>query len=58
MTGKAPLCNRCRHLRLKEGLPCDAFPEGIPRVIITGEVKHRKPYPGDHDLQFTPIRPE
>jgi hypothetical protein len=31
---------------------CDAFPDGIPDEIWTGKNDHKKPYPGDHDIQF------
>jgi hypothetical protein len=34
---------------------CAAFPDGIPDAIATGEVEHRKPYAGDHGIQFEPL---
>jgi hypothetical protein len=52
----APLsdqCITCRHYHL-DGV-CDAFPRGIPHVIISGEFDHREPYPGDHGIRFEPI---
>lgn len=51
-----PICHYCARLRPRArgqwGLFCDAFPDGIPETIIQTQVDHRKPYPGDHDLQF------
>lgn len=40
------------------GLFCDAFPDGIPNAIKTTRVDHRKPFPGDHDLQFLAKSPQ
>jgi len=31
---------------------CNAYPEGIPKAILTNKVDHRKPYRGDHGIQF------
>lgn len=31
---------------------CKAFPKGIPRVIAYGTNLHKRPYPGDHGIQF------
>lgn len=33
---------------------CAAFPRGIPEPILLGEADHRRPYPGDHGIRFTP----
>lgn len=52
MIAPAPICVDCKHFRDKRGLPCDAFPDGIPHEIIMGSVKHTSPYPGDHGIQF------
>lgn len=43
-------CNRYRGL-----LTCDAFPERIPQVILEGSFDHRKPYPGDGGIRWTPL---
>jgi hypothetical protein len=45
----------CLHFRgIKEGgaVTCDAFPEGIPKEIAYGPNPHRKPFPGDHGIQY------
>lgn len=51
-----PICVDCQRLHKATygqwGLFCDAFPDGIPNAITTTRVDHRKPYPGDHELQF------
>lgn len=56
-----PICVDCQRLRKavygKWGLFCDAFPDGIPDAIKLTRVDHRRPYPGDHDLQFLPTSP-
>ena len=37
-------------------LICKAFPKGIPEEIAYGPNLHLKPYPGDHGIQFEPMR--
>ena len=36
------ICFKCKHFRRFEG-GCDAFPDGIPDEIISGENEHSKP---------------
>ena len=55
----APMCMACTRYHRDDGrmwFRCDAYPEGIPQGIIESQVDHRKPYVGDHDLQFQQVR--
>ena len=58
LTGDEPIfeprgiCHLCA--RRKSPTRCDAFPEGIPREILTGDFDHRKSYPGDGGKRFVP----
>jgi len=45
------ICNDCIHVR-DNGYECDAFPDGIPNEILTGEIDHHKPHPDDNGIQF------
>lgn len=38
------ICFKCKHFRRFEG-GCDAFPDGIPDVITSGQNEHSKPLP-------------
>ena len=43
-------CLDCKHYN---GLAtCDAFPDKIPQDIMSGEVDHAEPYPGDGGITF------
>lgn len=46
------VCFNCKHFRLfQQG--CDAFPDGIPDEITTGENKHKDPLPNqDNSIVF------
>ena len=54
MIGDAPICLRCKHYNRRDHtkLSCKAYPNGIPKVILRSEINHRKPYKGDHGIQF------
>lgn len=53
MIGPRPVCLDCKHFIHEKGsFKCEAFPEGIPDEIAIGGSKHKKPYPGDHGIQF------
>lgn len=41
--------------RLISSRYCKAFPGGIPRAILDGEVKHDKPFVGDNGYRFKQI---
>ena len=47
-------CPVCIH-RTAGTLACDAFPDGIPELISTGEVTHTKPFEGDQGVRFKEI---
>jgi hypothetical protein len=48
-----PLCIYCQHY--KSEFRCKAFPNGIPKEIISRQKYHTKPVDGDNDIQFEPI---
>lgn len=59
-TTRAPLCWDCKHFEGydpdKDASVCAAFPDGIPRPIIDGEIEHREPFPGDRGIRFEPVQ--
>lgn len=47
-------CRKCRWWA--EGTTtCRAYPDGIPRAILTGSYDHTKPYSGDRGFRFQPL---
>jgi hypothetical protein len=58
--GPVSQCSVCEHFRSpfsekgynEKGATCDAFPDGIPPVIISNQFDHRKPFAGDHGIQW------
>jgi hypothetical protein len=60
MTQRFIACTTCRHFTqgsIKETgrARCDAFPDGIPLLIIQGLVTHRLPIEGDRGIQWSPL---
>lgn len=45
-------CSTCKHWR--GGVVCDAFPNGIPWPIQSGDMAHDKPLPEDNGIQWEP----
>lgn len=43
-------CDSCVHHR--GGIQCDAFPDGIPRELLTVSITHNKPYKGDNGIRY------
>ena len=56
---KLPECVKCKHLEIDLdsdiSMTCAGFPNGIPSEILVSKKDHRKPYPGDHGIQFEAI---
>jgi len=50
-------CTRFRGNTDDGVLHCDAFPNGIPAEILTGEFDHREPHEGDNGLRFDAVDP-
>ena len=50
------VCFKCKYFRLFTGEGgCDAFPQGIPDEIVSGENEHSKPLKyQENSLTFTP----
>jgi hypothetical protein len=49
-------CLGCKHFHVND--TCEAFPEGIPPVILTGRYDHKENYPGDQGITFEPLAVE
>jgi hypothetical protein len=48
-------CATCLHFHdddNRETATCDAFPDGIPEQILTGEVDHKSPFPNDNGIRY------
>ena len=49
------VCFNCKNFRIFEG-GCNAFPDGIPSEITSGENEHSKPLPDqENNIVFEPI---
>jgi len=55
MFNQRPICYDCRHFDTEKWeFKCKAFPDKIPKDIENLKEDHRKPYPGDNGIQFSP----
>lgn len=45
-------CLRCVSFNHKKYGTCEAFPDGIPHAIISGEVSHFENVEGDKGIKF------
>lgn len=48
------MCMKCARLA-EAGFVCEAFPDGIPDLIVFGHFDHRSQFPGDNGLTFVPL---
>lgn len=48
--GLSQQCLQC--VRKTDIGKCEAFPDGIPREIMSGEHDHTEPFPNDNGLRF------
>lgn len=51
------ICLRCRHLHQPVDAlfpTCDAFPDGLPWIMQSGNDDHKEPLEGDHGIRFEP----
>ena len=46
-------CEDCE--RYLAGQTCEAFPDGIPQIVYSGEFVHNKPYDGDNGMLYVKI---
>lgn len=49
-------CWRCVHYL--GSCDCEAYPDGIPEPILSGDADHRLPYRGDQGILFVPGEPK
>jgi hypothetical protein len=52
ITNRPPQCPDCAHLRDDKLWTCDAYPQGIPGAILSGDWDHTQPFPRDRGIRF------
>jgi hypothetical protein len=48
-------CATCVHKSIYFAT-CKAFPNGIPKQLLSGELQHRTPFQGDSGIMYEPIK--
>ena len=52
-----PICLNCKWFDIwnfepNNAFKCKAYPDGIPQVIQTSEINHKRPYDNDKGIQY------
>lgn len=58
MIGNAPICLTCKHFHSsnKNGFTCNAFPDGVPEVIVMALEDHQEEIGGEVDgITYEPL---
>lgn len=53
--GKDAGCYMCKNFKINPYLTCEAFVNGIPHSILSGETNHYKNLKGDNNIKFEPL---
>jgi len=50
-------CEKCKYYNGKWSVTCKAFPKGIPFPISSGQIDHRKKFPGQkNDIVYERVK--
>lgn len=53
---RSAFCLICEYFNHNKYGTCKAFPDGIPHVIVSGEVSHFKNVEGDKGIKFKKVK--